>query len=317
MIKVENLSKNYGSFAALKSISFEVRRGEILGFLGPNGAGKSTTMKILTGFFPPTDGSVEVAGLNLDKHLLEIKRKIGYLPENVPLYSDMSVTDFLKFSCRVKGVSCKNFSSEISRVVNECALVKVQNKLICALSKGYKQRVGLAQALVGDPDILILDEPTVGLDPKQIIEIRELIKRMAGSKTVILSTHILPEVSMISDRVIIINEGKIAAIDTPKNLHDRLQSSQDISLLIKGKESDIMALLNSVPNILNVKLKAEQGDCFEFVVSGEKDSDIRPVLAKTIVTSDKSVQLLEIKTVSLSLEDIFLHLVTKEEEVVV
>ena len=219
MIKVENLTKSYGNFQALKGVSFTVKKGEILGFLGPNGAGKTTTMRILTCFFPATSGKASIAGYDVFEESLEVRKRIGYLPENVPLYPEMKVTDYLKFVAGVKGVSRKAINERVSVVMEECVLTHMSHKLVGQLSKGYRQRVGIAQALVNEPDVLILDEPTVGLDPKQIIEIRKLIKGLAGRRTVILSTHILPEVSMTCQRVIIINDGRVIASDTPKKSH--------------------------------------------------------------------------------------------------
>ncbi len=315
MISVRNLSKRYGTVEAIKGVSFEVKEGEILGFLGPNGAGKTTTMKILTGFFQPTSGSVEIGGMPLDKHLIEIKRKIGYLPENAPLYSDMRVSDFLKFSARVKGVPFRRRKKNISQVIDECSLQSVYKRLVRNLSKGFRQRLALAQALIGDPEILILDEPTIGLDPKQIIEIRELIKKMAGKKTVILSTHILPEVSMISNRVIIINNGRIVASGSPDNLHEKLRASNEIFILARGDEETALNLIKSVPNVLSVRVEKRTDDGIEYIVDSEKDADIRPELASAIVKSRKKCQLLELRTISMSLEDIFLKLVTKEDNV--
>ncbi|MBI5682169.1 MAG: ATP-binding cassette domain-containing protein [Deltaproteobacteria bacterium] len=226
MIQVENLTKNYGSHQALKGISFTVNKGEILGFLGPNGAGKTTTMRILTGFFPATSGKAVVAGFDVFEEPMEVRKRIGYLPENVPLYRDMVVTDYLKFAAGIKGIKKYDMDDRVNKVMDDCALQDVSRKLIGELSKGYRQRVGLAQALVNDPDVLILDEPTIGLDPNQIIEIRKLIKGLAGKRTIILSTHILPEVSMICHRVVIINKGEVVAVDTPQNMTSRIQGGR-------------------------------------------------------------------------------------------
>jgi len=313
MIQVKNLYKRYGKGEAIKNVSFQVKEGEILGFLGPNGAGKTTTMKILTGFFPPTDGQVEIGGVSLQKHMNAIKRKIGYLPENAPLYTDMRVQDFLKFAARVKGIGRMKRKTAVSLAVEECSLQPVTHRIIKTLSKGYRQRVALAQALLGDPGILILDEPTLGLDPKQIIEIRALIKAKAGKKTVILSTHILPEVSMMCDRVIIINEGRIIAIDSPERLHHKLKSAHEIALLARGNEELVLDLIKAVPHVLNVRVSNRTKDTVECIVDADKNVDIRPALAAAIVKSRRKCELLELKSLAMSLEDIFLKLVTKED----
>ncbi len=219
MIEVENLTKYYGDRPAIDNITFRVEKGEILGFLGPNGAGKTTTMRILAGFFPPTSGIARVAGYDVVNNSIDVRRRIGYMPETIPLYKDMRVKEYLEFVAEVKGVPRKRRKSKIEKAMKECGTTEVYHRLIGKLSKGFQQRVGLAQALLHDPEVLILDEPTIGLDPKQIIEIRQLIKSLAGERTIILSTHILPEVSMTCQRVIIINEGKIIAMDTPENLN--------------------------------------------------------------------------------------------------
>lgn len=313
MIKVTSLCKRYGAITALRDVTFEVKNGEILGFLGPNGAGKTTTMKILTGYFAPTSGSVVINGLTYEKNHTIIKRSIGYLPENTPLYSDMSVREFLYFIARVKSVRRGERRAHVRRILNDCGLSSVSTRIIKHLSKGYRQRVGLAQALIGDPEILILDEPTIGLDPKQIIEIRSLIKSMAGRMTVIISSHILPEISMIADRVVVINDGSIVAIDTPDNLHKKLQSVSEISLVVLGDEHVVSDLIMEVPGVLAIRVQERKCGAIEYIVSTEKETDIRAALAAKIVRSTHSVSLLELKSVAMSLEDIFLKLVTKEE----
>lgn len=313
MIEVLKISKRYGKVEALKDISFEVKEGEILGFLGPNGAGKTTTMKILTGFFPPSSGKVYIGGVDFSKHTIDLKKRIGYLPENVPLYYDMSVKDFLSFAASLKKIKGKQRRLQIDSVISECSLESVEEKLIKTLSKGYKQRVGIAQALLGDPEIVILDEPTIGLDPKQIIEIRNLIKKMAGKKTVILSTHILPEVSMICDRVIIINQGKIIAIDTPDNLNEKLASKTQIRMIITGETDTVVNLLEKVDNVESVRVGKQLIEGFEYFIESDRAHDIRSDLIKTIVRSRKKVEVLEAQSVGMSLEDIFLQLVTKED----
>ncbi|PIS29260.1 MAG: MFS transporter, partial [Candidatus Marinimicrobia bacterium CG08_land_8_20_14_0_20_45_22] len=255
MIEVKNLVKHYGSVLAVDDISFTVEKGEILGFLGPNAAGKTTTMRIITGFMPASSGTVRVAGFDVFDQGIEVKKRIGYLPENPPLYSDMRVVDYLRFVAAIKGVDKKTIDVEIHRVAERMAITDVLEKHISKLSKGYKQRVGLAQALLNNPPLLVLDEPTVGLDPKQIIEVRELIKSLAYEHTVILSTHILPEVSMTCNRVVIINEGKVVAMDTPDNLTARLKGSESILLEVEGAIQDIQNELEKTPNVLSVAVQ--------------------------------------------------------------
>jgi len=247
MIQVEHLTKCYGSLTAIEDVSFRVEAGEILGFLGPNGAGKTTTMRILAGFFPATEGRAEVAGYDVLTQPLEAKSRVGYLPENPPLYTEMSVDSYLRFVARIKGVRGTEIKRRINYVKERCGLVEEGERLIKHLSKGYRQRVGLAQALVHNPDVLILDEPTIGLDPKQIIEVRELIKGLGGDHTVILSTHILPEVSMTCERVIIINNGKIVAVDSPSNLTRQLSGGQRIDLEVSGPMDRLPQVLNRMP----------------------------------------------------------------------
>src|SRR3989338_853397 len=242
MIEVENLTKEYGEFRAVDNISFSVEKGEILGFLGPNGAGKTTVMRILTCFFPPTKGRAIVAGFNCFEDSLNVRKRIGYLPERVPLYEDMKVSDYLRFVAAIKGTPAKEVKRQVEKVMDDCSLSDVSNKLIKAVSRGYRQRVGIAQALVNDPEVLILDEPTVGLDPKQIKEIRKLIKDLAGRHTVILSTHILPEVSILCGRVIIINKGKVVAVDRPENL--AAEGSRRMFLRINGNAPAIEQALS-------------------------------------------------------------------------
>ena len=317
MIQVKNITKRYGSCTALNNISFEVKKGEILGFLGPNGAGKTTLMRILTGYFPPTDGQAFVNGQDIETATIALKKTIGYLPEQVPLYYDMPVTAFLSYVARIKGVAHAAVHDHCNDIIAQCGLTDVRRRLIRNLSKGYKQRVGLAQALIGDPELLILDEPTTGLDPKQIIEIRSLIKNMAGNKTVILSTHILPEVSVICDRVIIINEGTIVAIDTPQNLERHLSSGMDIEVTVRGNCEAVQKRLDSIEGVASSRLRsgsAEITDRVEetslFVVKAREDADIRPQIARALA---QDFELLEMRLVHLSLEDIFVKLVTREE----
>jgi len=315
VIEVQGLTKYYGNVRAVDDISFTVEKGEILGFLGPNAAGKTTTMRIITGYMPASTGSVRVAGFDVFTNDLDVKKRIGYLPENPPLYMDMQVIEYLRFAAAIKGVNRKSVESEVKRVADKLSISSVLFKCIGTLSKGYKQRVGFAQAILNDPPVLLLDEPTIGLDPKQIIEVRELIKSFSPDHTVILSTHILPEVSMTCNRVIIINEGKLVAVDTPENLTARLKGSESIHLKVEGPVDDIMNTLKQIPNVTAVSVAparaAKKANVSGYIVETDVGSDVRRDLSHSIVT--KGWGLLEMKTENLSLEDIFLKLTTKEE----
>lgn len=310
MIQVEKLTKSYGSYQALKEITFSVKKGEILGFLGPNGAGKTTTMRILTCFFPATSGKATVAGFDVFEEPHEVRKRIGYLPESVPLYRDMVVTDYLSFVAGIKGVAGREVKKRVDVVMDECGLTHMSHKLISELSKGYRQRVGLAQALVNEPEVLILDEPTAGLDPKQIIDIRKLIKGLAGKRTIILSTHILPEVSMTCQRVIIINEGKVIAVDTPQNLTSNIQGAGRITVKVDGPWQEVVKGLSAINGISRVDRKEGGNSISEFVIDTAKGLDVRKEIAPLIVKNGWG--LLELKPVEMSLEDIFVKLVTKE-----
>ena len=311
MITVENLSKRYAAKTAIEGVSFQVEKGEILGFLGPNGAGKTTTMRIVVGFMPASDGTVRVDGFDVFENPLDVRRRIGYLPENPPLYLEMTVTGYLRFVSKIKGVPKDKIDAEIQRVMERASITDVRDRIIAKLSKGYKQRVGLAQALLNDPPILILDEPTIGLDPKQIHEVRELIKDLAGKHTVVLSTHILPEVEQTCHRVVIIDRGKIVAVDTPKNLRFQLQGAERISLEVQGPVSEITSKLKAMPGVVDVRKIADADGRHRFQVDGELRKDIRSDLARTIVQNGWG--LYELQSATMSLEDIFLKL-TKEEE---
>ena len=311
MITVENLSKRYAAKTAIEGVSFQVEKGEILGFLGPNGAGKTTTMRIVVGFMPASDGTVRVDGFDVFENPLDVRRRIGYLPENPPLYLEMTVTGYLRFVSKIKGVPKDKIDAEIQRVMERASITDVRDRIIAKLSKGYKQRVGLAQALLNDPPILILDEPTIGLDPKQIHEVRELIKDLAGKHTVVLSTHILPEVEQTCHRVVIIDRGKIVAVDTPKNLRFQLQGAERISLEVQGPVSEITSKLKALPGVVDVRKIADTDGRHRFQVDGELRKDIRSDLARTIVQNGWG--LYELQSSTMSLEDIFLKL-TKEEE---
>src|SRR5271154_3750788 len=255
VIEVQDLTKSYGEVTAVDHVSFTVNKGEILGFLGPNGAGKTTTMRILTGYMPATHGTARVAGFDVFSDSMEVRRRIGYLPENPPVYPDMMVESYLDFVARIKNVPAERRPSRIDDALRKTSLEDRRSELIKRLSRGYKQRVGIAQALVHDPEVIILDEPTVGLDPKQIIEVRNLIKGLAGNHTIILSTHILPEVSMTCDRVVIINKGKVAAVDTPQNLTSQLKGGQRIRLEVQAAEKPLQELLAQIPGANRVQIE--------------------------------------------------------------
>jgi len=313
VIEVRNLVKYYGDFPAVKDITFSVEKGEILGFLGPNAAGKTTTMRIITGYMPATRGTVKVAGYDVFEHPLEVKKRIGYLPENPPLYMDMRVRDYLRFVAEIKGVDRKGINAEVERVAELVSITHVLDRYAQKLSKGYRQRVGLAQALINNPPVLILDEPTIGLDPKQIIEVRELIKSLGSEHTIILSTHILPEVSMTCSRVVIINEGKLVAMDTPENLTARLQGSETVFVEVEGPIQDVLGAIEKMEEVISATVEQRKGDEVGlFKVQARVGSDIRKKLASLVVNSNWG--LLELRPEKLSLEEIFLKLTTKEEE---
>ena len=309
MIKVNNLTKFYRGVPGIQDVSFSVEPGEIVGFLGPNGAGKTTTMKIITAFMPPSSGSATIEGLDCLKDSLEVRKRVGYLPENAPLYTDMPVKMFLSYAAEAKGIDKRELDKETDRVIEECALKEVRKRIIQHLSKGYKQRVGLAQSLLGNPPVLILDEPTIGLDPTQIIEIRELIKNLSGTRTILLSSHILSEVGQICDKIIIINRGRIAAIDRPSNLTSLFQGSIRIRMEIDGPEEEV---LNSLSKIKGV-IKVEKDSGRNFLIDTERDIDTRGDLSGCVVQS--GWKLLELKTLQMSLEDIFVHVVTEKENI--
>ncbi len=309
MIQVEGVTKKYGPHTAVRNISFEVARGEIVGFLGPNGAGKTTTMRILTGFLPPTEGRATIAGFDVMKEPLEVKRRTGYLPENPPVYLEMEVEDYLEFVARIKGIPSAEVHSRVDSVMERTAIGHVRSKIIGKLSKGYRQRVGLAQALIHSPDVLILDEPTVGLDPKQIIEIRELVRSLAGEHTIMLSTHILSEVASTCHRIIILNKGQIEASDTPENLTARLKGGESTQLEIAGPQEMVEARLASIDGVERVTFQAANGGRGLYTVDTPSE-DIRTELAKAVVESGWG--LYAMKSIGLSLEDIFLQLTAAE-----
>jgi len=310
VIEVQNLTKRYGRLTAVEDVSFRVERGEILGFLGPNGAGKSTTMRILTGYMPATAGKAIVAGYDVFEQPIEAKRRTGYLPETPPLYPDMTVQDYLTFVSKIKGVQPSERKQRIKYVMERVRVDDMAGRLCARLSKGYKQRVGLAQALIHNPDVLILDEPTAGLDPKQIIETRQLIKELAGDHTIILSTHILPEVSQTCERVVIINKGKVVAIDTPDNLTSRLRGSVSMFVEVDANGQDAAAIISGVAGVTGVTESDRHGSSIGFEVASEQGRDIRRELARAVVGS--GCGLLELRPMRVSLEEIFLSLTTEE-----
>ena len=313
MIEVQHLTKRYGPVTAVDDVSFRAERGEILGFLGPNGAGKTTTMRVLTGYMPPTDGKALVAGYDVLEQPIEAKRRTGYLPETPPLYPDMTVRDYLDFCARIKGVPRSQRKSRVDTAMTRTRVADMANRHCAKLSKGYRQRVGLAQALLHNPDVLILDEPTAGLDPKQIIETRQLIKELGGDHTVILSTHILPEVSQTCNRVVIINKGRVVAVDSPDNLTSRLRGSETMYLQIDALGGDATEALQRVPGVTRARMAEARGAINGYEVESETGRDVRRDLAATVVTHGWG--LLELRPMRMSLEEIFLHLTTEDAAV--
>jgi ABC-2 type transport system ATP-binding protein len=312
MIEVKNLTKYYGEIKGIEDISFSIGKGEITGFLGPNGSGKTTTMRILTCFFPPTSGKATVAGYDVTESPIEVRKRIGYMPETVPLYPDMKVITYLNFVAEAKRMDKGNKKRKISEVMEQCGIEDVSHRLVGNLSKGYRQRVGLAQALINDPEVLILDEPTIGLDPKQVVGIRELIKNLAGERTIILSSHILPEVSMICERVVIIHKGEIVAVDTPENLMEKLQKTSKISVQIEGIKQEVTAKLKTMPGVVAVLEKEEDPPgVFSYEIESEKEKEISGELSYLVYNN--KWKLVEMRPVKMSLEDIFIKLVTEEE----
>ncbi|MBI4263877.1 MAG: ABC transporter ATP-binding protein [Acidobacteria bacterium] len=310
MIEVQHLTKRYGPVTAVDDVSFRVERGEIFGFLGPNGAGKTTTMRVLTGYMPPTEGRAIVAGYDVLDHPIEAKRRTGYLPETPPLYPEMTVRDYLTFVAKIKGVPRKERRVRVDASMERARVADMANRHCGKLSKGYRQRVGLAQALLHNPEVLILDEPTAGLDPKQIIETRELIKQLGGDHTVILSTHILPEVGQTCQRVVIINKGRVVAVDSPENLTSRLRGSETMYVQVDATSEDTKRALEAIPGVTQVSLADTRGTVNSFEVSSEAGRDVRRELAAAVVT--RGWGLLELRPLRMSLEEIFLHLTTDE-----
>ena len=312
MIEVQHLTKRYGPVTAVDDVSFRVEKGEILGFLGPNGAGKTSTMRVITGYMPPTDGKAVVAGFDVFTHPLEAKRRTGYLPETPPLYPDMTVRDYLAFAARIKAnqLSAADRKTRVEQVMKKTRVDDMANRQCGKLSKGYRQRVGLAQALIHEPEVLVLDEPTAGLDPKQITETRELIRSLAGDHTIVLSTHILPEVAQTCNRVVIINKGKVVAIDTPENLTHELKGAASLYVQV-GSTEDATSMLSGVPGVRSVTLADRHESFTGYEIESEPHRDVRTEVARAIVGG--GLGLLELRPMRMSLEEIFLQLTTEDQ----
>ena len=311
MITVSELTKRYARHTAVDNISFEIQKGQIVGFLGPNGAGKTTTMRILTCFMPPTSGSAHVAGFDVLEEPFEVKKRIGYLPETPPLYPEMRTTEYLRFVGNLKGLSGDELRKRVDYVCERCAIADVKDKLLGKLSKGYRQRVGLAQAIIHNPDVLILDEPTAGLDPKQINETRDLIKGLAGDHTIVLSTHILPEVEQICQQVIIINKGRLVATDSVANLQHRAQGAESLLVEVAGRNGDLDSIavqkrLEGISGVSRVLFKDKKQNRSTFELESRKDSFVRGDLARAVVESGWDLN--ELRPTSVSLEEVFLQL---------
>ena len=313
MIEVKNVTKKYGSTVAVDNISFDVKDGEVVGFLGPNGAGKSTTMNMITGFIEPTSGQIIVNGNDISKKQKKAKKDIGYMPENVPLYYELTAKEFITYMAELKMVKRNVRKQEVQEVIKEVGLEEVQNKLIRNLSRGYKQRVSMAGALIGNPDVIILDEPTVGLDPKQITEIRNLIKKLGQKHTVILSSHILSEVSQICERVIIINKGKIIAIDTPENLEKATKEKNSISITVEDPKDNMQNLKEKIKEIETIEFKRDNNDgTKQYIVTSSSDVDLRKKLFE--VLPKEEIVIFELKKTETTLEDAFIKLIDKAKE---
>ena len=310
MIRAAALTHYYGPRPAIEGVNFGVKRGEILGFLGPNGAGKTTTMRILTGYMPPTEGKVTLADFDVVEQSLEVRKRIGYLPETVPLHTEMPVTSYLKYMGTLRGMPSRQIKRRIDEVIEVCRLQDYQKTIIGKLSKGFRQRVGIAQAILHEPEVLVLDEPTIGIDPIQVVETRRLIQELGKEQTVVLSSHILPEVNMICERVLIIHEGRIVAEDTPSNLAQRLQGVDQLQVEVGGPAQEVLAVLRQVPGVTEVNQRYYQGRNV-YVVQVQQGRDLRDEISRAVVSQDWS--LLSMQLVSMSLEDIFLRLTTQEE----
>ena len=312
MIEVKNVTKKYGKFTAVDNLNFKVEDHEIMGFLGPNGAGKSTTMNMITGYIEPTKGKIIVNGYEISKTPKKAKKQIGYMPESVPLYNDLTVREFIKYMADLKNVKRSERKAEIEKVLEETGTKSVENKLIKNISRGYKQRVSMAGALIGNPDILILDEPTVGLDPKQITEIRNLIKKLGKTHTIILSSHILSEVSQICNKVIIINKGKILAIDTPENLEKQTQSENNIIITVEDSKNKMKTIKEIIPEIKEIKLIKDNNDgTKQYLITSEKEVDLRKKIFEELPKQE--ITIFELKQTETTLEDAFLKLINSKE----
>ncbi len=308
MIEVKNVTKKYGKVVAVDNINFTINDGEIIGLLGPNGAGKSTTMNMITGYIEPTEGTIVIDGYDISKKPRKAKREIGYMPEGVPLYTDMTVKEFVTYMAEIKKVDRKTRKEKIEKIIEETGLKDVEKKLTRNLSRGYKQRVSMAGALVGEPKILILDEPTVGLDPKQITEIRNLIKELGKTHTVILSSHILSEVSQICQKVIIINKGKIIAVDTPENLENKVASKNDIYVTVEDLDNRIEEVAKDIKEITKIELVKENKDkTKQYLIESEKDVDLRKILFQEL--AKENITIFEMKKADTTLEDAFMKLI--------
>ena len=313
MIEVKNITKKYGSFTAVDNISFKIEEGEIIGLLGPNGAGKSTTMNMITGYIEPTEGEIKVEGYDISKKPKKAKAQIGYMPEGVPLYSDLTVKEFVTYMAELKKVDRKTRKEKVEKIIEQTGLKDVEKKLTRNLSRGYKQRVSMAGTLVGEPKILILDEPTVGLDPKQITEIRALIKELGKKHTIILSSHILSEVSQICNKVIIINKGKIVAIDTPENLEKKVESNNTTYVTVEDTENKIETMKEKIPEIKDIKLIKENEDgTKEYVLESDKDVDLRKIVFNEF--AKENITIFEMKKADTTLEDAFMKLIEGGEK---
>ena len=313
MIEVDQLSKEYGDVTAVDGVSFRAERGQILGFLGPNGAGKTTTMRMLTCYLPPAAGTASVDGYDVVDESMEVRRRIGYLPESPPVYMDMTVDAYLGFVARIKGVPTNQMRARIDETMEKTGVAHVRSNVIGHLSKGYRQRVGLAQALVHNPSVLILDEPTVGLDPKQIIEIREVIKSLRGEHTIVLSTHILPEVSMTCEKVVIISQGRIVGEGSPESLTAQLKESDVLHAQVLGPVEAVGEALRSIDGVLDARQEGDDSQADSWVISVTPGQDVRDAVSRAII--DGGFSLRELRSQDMSLEDIFLRLTTEETTV--
>lgn len=313
MIQVENITKRYGSFTAVDEINFEIEEGEIIGFLGPNGAGKSTTMNMITGFIEPTSGRITIDGYDISKKPKKAKKQIGYMPEGTPLYGELTVKEFVTYMAELKGVAKKDKKEMVQKVIKETGLEEVEDKLTRNLSRGYKQRVSMAGALVSNPKVIILDEPTVGLDPKQVTEIRALIKELGKDHNVILSSHILSEVSQICNRVIIINKGKIVAIDTPENLEKKVVNGNAIYITVEDPENKMDTIKKKLKNVREISLVAENEDkTKKYMITAEEGVDLRKDVFETF--AKEGITIFEMKKVDATLEDAFMQLINSANE---